>query len=150
MFLIADFNSKVKFFLEFGNKTNYKKSMKKAFILLLLLTACKPEPTLKGQEFILRQPDLEITLSFDAHEDRYFGKAVNNYFGTYQINGNRISFGATASTMMMGPEEDMTLEADYFEDLSKVQDYTLTPDTLTLTMENGNALTFNRISRDKF
>ena len=146
MFLIADFYSKVKFFLEFGNKTHYKESMKKAFILLLFLSACKPEPTLKGQEFILRQPDLEITLSFDAHENRYFGKAVNNYFGTYQMNGNTISFGPTASTMMMGPEEDMTLEADYFEDLSKVQSYALTPSTLTLTSENGDTLVFDKVS----
>lgn len=148
MILIADFYSKVKFFLEFGNKTHYKESMKKAFILLLFLSACKPEPTLKGQEFILRQPDLEITLSFDGHENRYFGKAVNNYFGTYQTNGNTISFGPTASTMMMGPEEDMTLEADYFEDLSKVQSYSLTPNTLTLTSENGDTLVFDKVSEN--
>ena len=120
--------------------------MKKAFILLLFLSACKPEPTLKGQEFVLRQPDMEITLSFDAHENRYFGKAVNNYFGTYQMNGNTISLGPTASTMMMGPEEDMELEARYFDDLSQVQNYTLTPDTLTLTLGSGTVLVFDKIS----
>ena len=120
--------------------------MKKAFILFLFLSACKPEPTLKGQEFVLRQPDMEITLSFDAHENRYFGKAVNNYFGTYQMNGNTISFGPTASTMMMGPEEDMELEAHYFDNLSQVQNYTLTPDTLTLTSGDGKVLVFDKIS----
>ena len=120
--------------------------MKKAFILLLFLSACKPEPTLKGQEFVLRQPDMEITLSFDAHENRYFGKAVNNYFGTYQINGNTISFGPTASTMMMGPEEDMELESRYFDNLSQVQNYTLTPDALTLTSGDGKVLVFDKIS----
>ena len=120
--------------------------MKKAFILLLFLSACKPEPTLKGQEFVLRQPDMEITLSFDAHENRYFGKAVNNYFGTYQMNGNTISFGPTASTMMMGPEEDMELESRYFDNLSQVQNYTLTPDTLTLTSGDGKVLVFDKIS----
>ena len=124
--------------------------MKKAFILLLFLSACKPEPTLKGQEFVLRQPDMEITLSFDAHENRYFGKAVNNYFGTYQMNGNTISFGPTASTMMMGPEEDMELEAHYFDNLSQVQNYTLTPDTLTLTSGNGTVLVFDKISGKNF
>ena len=120
--------------------------MKKAFILLLFLSACKPEPTLKGQEFVLRQPDMEITLSFDAHENRYFGKAVNNYFGTYQMNGNTISFGPTASTMMMGPEEDMEIESRYFDNLSQVQNYTLTPDTLTLTSGDGKVLVFDKIS----
>ena len=124
--------------------------MKKALTLLLFLSACKPEPTLKGQEFILRQPDMEITLSFDAHENRYFGKAVNNYFGTYQMNGNTISFGPTASTMMMGPEEDMELEAHYFDNLSQVQNYTLTPDTLTLTSGNGTVLVFDKISGKNF
>ena len=89
---------------------------------------------------------MEITLSFDAHENRYFGKAVNNYFGTYQMNGNTISFGPTASTMMMGPEEDMELESRYFDNLSQVQNYTLTPDTLTLTSGDGKVLVFDKIS----
>lgn len=124
--------------------------MKKAFILLFFLSACKPEPTLKGQEFILRQSDLEITLSFDAHENRYFGKAVNRYFGAYQVQGDKITFGATASTMMMGPEEDMTLESDYFDALSKIKSYTLSPNTLTLTSENNETLVFDRVSGKNF
>jgi heat shock protein HslJ len=124
--------------------------MKKALTFLLFLSACKPEPTLKGQEFVLRQPDMEITLAFDLHENRYFGKAVNNYFGTYQMQGDKISFGSTASTMMMGPEEDMELEARYFDDLSQVQNYTLTPDTLTLTLGSGTVLVFDKISGKNF
>ena len=124
--------------------------MKKVLILLLFLSACKPEPTIKGQEFVLRQPDMEITLSFDTHDNRYFGKAVNNYFGTYQIQGNKISFGPTASTMMMGPEEDMETEARYFDNLSHVQQYILTPDTLTLTSGDGTVLVFDKISGKNF
>ena len=120
--------------------------MKKALTLLLFLSACKPEPTLKGQEFVLRQSDLEITLSFDSHDNRYFGKAVNNYFGIYQIQGDKISFGPTASTMMMAPEEDMETEAHYFDALSQVQYYVLTPDNLTLTSRDGTVLVFDKIS----
>ena len=112
--------------------------------LFFLLCSCRPDPTLKGNSYTLCDSSLEISLSFDAHENRYFGKAVNHYYGTYQVQGNSISFSTPASTMYGSDEEDMTAEETYLADLSHVQSYSLQDDNLTLSLPNNKTLRFNR------
>lgn len=117
------------------------------FIILglsALLCACKPEPILPGSSYVLRQSTLNITLSFDAHGDRYFGQAVNRYYGTYRIQGGAISFGSPYSNMMPSDEEDMVAEEAYLTDLTQAKTYRLTDDTLVLTLSDDRHLIFDK------
>jgi heat shock protein HslJ len=114
---------------------------------LLFLTACQKEvPSIRGNEYILTETpeNVEITLAFAPNENRFFGKAVNRYFGTYQIDGNQLILGAVGSTMMMGPEKAMDAEQQYFQDLARVKTFQVTEDTLTITLSNDKKLIFQK------
>ncbi len=119
--------------------------MKKILLTLvaaLMLNGCnEQEPvSLNGKNFVLAN-DNAITLSFDAKENKYYGKVLNNYFGSYTIEKNTIKFGPTASTMMAGPEEEMKKEQTYFQNLSKVTTYSLKNKVLELS-GNGVSLKY--------
>lgn len=106
----------------------------------VLLTACSAETSsFKGKEYkMLNAPhDAEITIGFDAKEPRFFGSAsVNRYMGSYQTDGDAISFSNAGSTMMMGPEELMSVESDYLQFLGTVKTYKLNGRVLSLS--NGS------------
>lgn len=122
-----------------------------AFLLCGMMTACRPEVTLHGRTFVLMGVDSEITLSFDAHDKKYTGQAVNRFFGTYREAKQAISFGAPASTMYRGAEEDMIAEEEFLEKLSYVRTYVLDSDKLVLILENGERLVLTeRKSRAEF
>ena len=119
--------------------------MKKILLTMvaaLTLNACsESEPvSLNGKNFVLAN-DNTITLSFDAKENKYYGKVLNNYFGSYTIEKNNIKFGPTASTMMAGPEAEMKKEQTYFQDLSKVTTFSLKDKVLELS-GNGVSLKY--------
>ena len=100
--------------------------------LMLSLMGCVATsvPSIKGKEFSLN--DANITLAFDKNENKFYGKAVNNYFGVYSLNGENIKLELQGSTMMMGAPEEMDEEVKYFNTLNKVTAYTLTDKVLTL------------------
>ena len=102
-----------------------------AMFSIMMLSACQEAPTLKGKTFAL-DTNKNFTISFDAKEDAFYGKAVNNYFGTYKLDKNNIALNLGGSTMMMGPMEEMQQEQTYFQNLSKVKTYTLQNKTLEL------------------
>ena len=74
---------------------------------------------------------MEISLSFDAEAPKFYGQAVNRYFGNYELNGNKIKFSAIGSTMMAAPEPMMKAETDYFKALDNVE---------TIRFDNGNLI----------
>ncbi len=99
----------------------------------LALTACQTSTSaISGKSFALL-PEKTITITFDGKENRFFGKALNNYFGTYRIENNNITLNLMGSTMMAGPVEEMKKETTYFQNLSKVKTYSLQNKTLELT-----------------
>ncbi len=115
------------------------------FFVLAALTGCtKAEADLTGKNYKLVDADskVEITLGFAKDENRYYGKAVNNYFGTYKVQGAEISFSPAGSTMMAAPEDMMMAEAAYFQFLPQVQVFKLEGKLLTLTAENGKTMVF--------
>ena len=104
------------------------------FILLVLLSGCKEkELTPVGQDYHLIQPEppMVITLKLDA-DGRFYGKAVNNYFGVYEIKENNITFNLQGQTMMAGPLPQMEFEYDYFKALRTIQKFQLNEDQLIL------------------
>lgn len=132
--------------------------MKKILIAVLMgltVLGCKEEKIaqkatlVKGVEYVLANTpnNTPITLTFSDKENHYFGKVLNNYFGTYDMkeDGNLTLSGA-ASTMMAGPRDLMQLEQDYFIKLSKVIGYEVSGNTLTLHLSDGQELVYKKKS----
>ena len=124
--------------------------MKKFWGLLAgicLLAGCSSageQISLAGKKFAMQNSEAgtTITLEFADSGNDYYGQVVNNYFGSYKIFKDRITFSAGGTTMMMGPREEMEAEGRYFADLDKVRNFTLQNDILTLITSDGKALTF--------
>ena len=113
--------------------------MKKIYYLLAIIfsiTAClnTQNSNLKGKTFTLDNSN--IILTFDKDENKFYGKALNNYFGNYKLENNNLTFEITGSTMMMGAPKEMEDETKYFQDLSKINSYNIKNKTLTLKGNN--------------
>ena len=116
----------------------------------IFLAACTSQSadSFVGKEYKLQNaPDnAEITIGFAAKETRFFGvAAINNYFGSYQLNGGKITLEPAGSTMMAGPEELMKAEQDYLHFLPTVVSYKLNGKFLTIVGENDKELVFEEI-----
>lgn len=124
--------------------------MKKLFSILAgicLFVGCSnagEQISLAGKKFVMQNSEAgtTITLEFADSGNDYYGQVVNNYFGSYKIFNDRITFSAGGTTMMMGPREEMEAEGRYFADLDKVRNFTLQNDVLTLTTSDGKVLEF--------
>lgn len=123
----------------------------KKFLMMLLgicfLTGCSntvEQISLAGKKFVMQNSEAgtTVTLEFADSGNDYYGQVVNNYFGSYKIFNDKITFSAGGTTMMMGPREEMEAEGRYFADLDKVRNFTLQNDILTLITSDGKALTF--------
>lgn len=126
--------------------------MKKfAWVLLVLLSlgACssESEQSFKGKEYKLLQAQngANITIGFAPQENRYFGKIVNNYFGAYELDGDKIKFGPAGSTMMMGPQSEMEAEANFLQILPRITNWHFVDKNLVLVTDNGQELGFEEI-----
>lgn len=123
--------------------------MKKIFAVILMLftmTACQSE-SIQGNEYQLMDTNskMPITLAFSKDENRFFGKAVNNYFGSYTLEKDSITFSQVGATMMMGAPDEMAAEQKYFQDLSQVTGYRLDKNTLTLILKDDKKLIFKKV-----
>ena len=110
-------------------------------------TVQKSSPSIKGVEYILMNTpnDATITLTFSGEDNRYFGKVLNNYFGSYEMQDNgSLHLSGAASTMMAGPRDLMQLEQDYFIKLSKVIGYEISGDILILHLSDGQTLVYKK------
>lgn len=124
--------------------------MKKLLSLLLgicFLAGCSnsvEQISLSGKKFVMQNSEAgtTVTLEFSDNCNDYYGQVVNNYFGSYKIFNDKITFSAGGTTMMMGPREEMEAEGRYFADLDKVKSFTLQNDVLTLTTSDGKVLEF--------
>lgn len=102
---------------------------------------------LKGAHFIAAGDGTNITLSFDENEMRAYGQVVNLYNAEYSVDGDKISFGPAASTMMMGPMNAMQTEQEYFQFLSTVDTYKLHEGHLTLKNADGKEIVFQQVKQ---
>ncbi len=118
--------------------------MKKSLSILatlLITTACTSQG-IGNKTYLLQQSDLPITLTFNQDDNRFSGKAVNNYFGTYAIKNNEITLNRLGATLMMAPPHEMAQEEAYFKHLNSATTYKIAQNTLTITLENGDTLVF--------
>jgi heat shock protein HslJ len=120
-----------------------------AAVLGLTLTACADpsesgaDPTLSDWSLqsgtvdgtdIPLDVDHPITLTFEEDNAIAGSSGCNSYFGGYTLEGSDISFTEMGSTMMAcEPAEVMDAEGMYLDAMSKVDSFTATDDTLTMT-----------------
>ena len=114
-----------------------------SFAVLLSLFGCAvaSDTSLKGKEFNLKGTN--ITLIFEETENKFYGKAVNNYFGIYTLDGDNLRLELQGSTMMMGEPQKMEQETKYFNNLNEITSYSLDANTLILKGRNLE-LTFEK------
>ena len=80
-------------------------------------------------EWIISGTDVTLSLKADG---TFAGQSyVNNYFGTYTLDGNKIVFNLAGSTMMMGPEIEK--EDAFFNALNGEQTFELADGKLVLS-----------------
>ncbi len=85
-------------------------------------------------------PDTPVTLNFDA--DSFYGNdGCNQYRGSYQVNGDRITINdSIASTMMACPEPIMQQAMAYYEALKQAASFKIAGQQLTLLNGNGEVV----------
>ncbi len=83
--------------------------------------------------------EAEVTAKFS--DSKVSGKSgCNNYNGTYQVNGNEISFGPIASTRMACEGFAQEIETTYLGQLQKVKYYDLQGNALYLRDADKNVV----------
>lgn len=113
-------------------------------ILFILLIGCKEKDlTPIGQEYLLIDATVpvQITLGFNP-DGRFYGKAVNNYWGQYHIRENVISFSGITSTMKMGTKPQMKAERKYFESLTNGHTFKIKENELKIFFDETGVLEF--------
>lgn len=122
--------------------------MKKTILTALMgvaLSACQLNPhQLDNSVYHYQLNNIPITISFDAKENRFSGKVVNNYFGTYEQQGSSITLHPLGATMMMGPETAMQAEQHWIQLLAKVKTIQKTENGLILTLNNNQKLMLSK------
>ena len=88
-----------------------------------------------------------ITLDFAKKESTISGNSgINTYNGTYEINGENITFSGLVSTQLYGPRNIMEQEYKYLNVLPNISSFKIVDNkTLKLTTSEGTELTFTRI-----
>ena len=105
---------------------------------VLLTFAAMPAETLDRTSWTL-EGNNDVTLEFT--NGAFNGQApVNLYFGSWYVTENGILFGAVGSTMMAGPEDQMTAETEFFAALANVTGYKIADGKLVLTDKDGKTL----------
>ena len=117
--------------------------MRYLFLILLAgLMACKEKPlTPVGQEYSLMNSEIPITLGFNP-DGRFYGKAINSYWGQYHIHDNIISFSGITNTMKPGAKPQMQAERDYFEHLTNGHTFEIKEESLKIFFDESGVLEF--------
>ena len=113
-------------------------------IFLMLIGGCKEKSlTPVGQEYLLvdNEVPMQITLGFNP-DGRFYGKAVNNYWGQYHIHDNVISFSGITNTMKAGTKPQMKAERIYFEHLTNGHTFEIKKNELKIFFDETGVLEF--------
>ncbi len=119
-------------------------------VLSLFVSACSAGAKLNGNAWELTAINgsapisgTNVSLSFD--EDGVAGSAgCNRYFGSYEVDGKKLSFGPLGSTRMAcsEPEGVMEQEMRFLTLLGAAEGYKVKNGVLTITTAAGDTLTF--------
>lgn len=139
--------------------------MKKLNLLIILLsilclttfTSCSSleaskkvsiEKQLNNEKFLLISPYLSNRIFIAFADNRVNGySGVNRFMGGYKINGDNISIGPLASTMMAGPVEDMVRETYILSVLNSATKVSFNDDVVTFSTEDNQFLKFKKTKK---
>ncbi len=114
------------------------------FIFLTLLLGCKEkELTPIGQEYQLVDSEVPMTITLGFNPDgRFYGKAINDYWGQYHIRDNVISFSGITNTIKSGTKPQMRAERTYFDHLTNGHCFEIKEGELKIFFDEKGVLIF--------
>ena len=118
------------------------------FILFVLFAGCQEkEASPVGREYLLVDADtrMPITLGFNP-DGRFYGKAVNEYWGQYHIHDNIISFSGITHTMKSDIFPKMRAERLYFEHLTNGHSFEMENRAFKIFFDETGVLEFQQNS----
>ncbi len=142
-------------------KTGLKLLLAPLLLVALAFTACATSTgAIEGVTWVLDSygppgnlqpvlPDAETSAEFNHDDAQVAGSAgCNRYFGSYQLDGNKLSFtGPLGSTMMACPELIMEQEMAYLRVLQLAETYEIDGDELWI-YSGDQVLVFQRGQTD--
>lgn len=115
-----------------------------AFFILVLASCSSKAETLDGTYVLQDAPEGGV-FTLILENGHYSGKSgVNNYFGSYTSEGEKIHFEAGGSTMMMGPQNLMEAEKAYLGALFKTTSFHFENKNLVLSIDGATSLTYKK------
>ena len=106
------------------------------------------EKQLNNEKFLLISPYLSNRIFIAFADNRVNGySGVNRFMGGYKINGDNISMGPLASTMMAGPVEDMVRETYILSVLNSATKVSFNDDIVTFSTEDNQFLKFKKTKK---
>lgn len=112
------------------------------FTALFFMSSCANNtPDIYNKNYVMNENGVNISLQL-SKDGSYSGKIVNNYFGNYEQDGNKIKFLLAGSTMMMGPRNEMEVEGRFFEILQKISSFDIKNNELLFNTSDGKTLKF--------
>ena len=106
------------------------------------------EKQLNNEKFLLISPYLSNRIFIAFADNRVNGySGVNRFMGGYKINGDNISMGPLASTMMAGPVEDMVRETYILSVLNSTTKVSFNEDVVTFSTEDNQFLKFKKTKK---
>ncbi len=92
----------------------------------------------------------ELTLKFDDATKQVSGFAgCNRFFGSYAIDGDKLTFSNLGSTKMLCPENDNKIETDYFKALESVTNFNVSDNSITLLNNKKEILKATKAATSK-
>ncbi len=127
------------------------KKILSAILIAFTLVACGKDETLSSKTYTFTDDknNVQITLGFDTTQQRYFGNVVNRFFGTYETSGKELTFSDAGSTRMMGPQNAMIAEQEFFAILPQIVSYELKGEKLILKTADDQEFEFTETPSDK-
>lgn len=94
-----------------------------------------------GEEVVIEGEERTPFVEFNVAENRVHGfSGCNIMNGGYTMEGNKLTFGNMATTMMAGPEQNMKTEAAVLEALGKVAKVKGNEESLKFIDADGNVV----------
>lgn len=136
--------------------------MKKLYFSILLLvallfTSCSAlnfsdkkdiKKEITNEKFVLVAPYRINRIFISFADERVNGNSgVNMFMGNYKVNGDKISMGPLASTMMAGQIEDMVRETYILSVLNNSKTVSFENNILTFTTDDNQFLKFKKVKK---
>jgi heat shock protein HslJ len=120
-------------------------------IVFVILSACSGgEDPLDGTAWQLGSfgksnllPGAQITAEF-ADGQVSGSSGCNSYFGSYEVKGDKITFGAMGSTLMACQEDVMAQEQEFLSYVGEAKSFVIRDNRLVISRPDGGTLIFTK------